>query len=96
MVGTAMSSLSARSAGDFGPSEVSAYYAARAPKLQQRGRDWRGHCLIHNGTTDSFSVNAETGMWYCHSQCGRGGDIIELEMALTGANFKTAKVEAFR
>ena len=73
-------SISAQSCGDFTPSEVSVYYAARAPKVRQNGREWRGPCPIHNGTGDNFTVNAETGMWYCHSQCGRGGSMFDLEM----------------
>jgi hypothetical protein len=91
-----MSSLSAQSAGDFSPSEVSAYYLARGPKLQQRGREWRGPCPVHKGTGDNFSVNAETGMWYCHSQCGRGGSMFDLEMALTNTDFPPAANEVRR
>jgi len=91
-----MSSLSAQSAGDFSPSEVSAYYAARVSKLQQRGHEWRCACPIHNGTHDSFSVNAETGLWCCHSQCGRGGSMFDLEMALTLAEFPAAANEVRR
>jgi putative DNA primase/helicase len=91
-----MSSVSAQSAGDFSPSEVSAYYAARLPKLQQRGLEWRGPCPIHNGTGDNFSVNAETGMWCCHSQCGRGGSTFDLEMALSNTEFAVAANEVRR
>ena len=91
-----MGSLSAQSAGDFSPSEVSAYYARRLPKLQQRGREWRAPCPIHNGTNDNFSVNAETGLWYCHSQCGRGGSMFDLEMALTNTDFPPAANEVRR
>ena len=91
-----MSSPSVHSAGDFSPSEVAAYYAARLPKLQQRGREWRCPCPIHNGAHDSFSVNAETGMWYCHSQCGRGGSMFDLEMTLSNAEFPAAANEVRR
>jgi putative DNA primase/helicase len=80
----------------FSPREVSAYYAARVPKLRQVGAEWRGPCPIHNGTRDSFAVEPRTGRWCCFSDCGRGGDVIELEMALGSADFKTAKVEVFR
>jgi putative DNA primase/helicase len=91
-----MSSVPAQSAGDFSPSEISAYYAARLPKLQQRGHEWRGPCPIHNGTGDNFSVNAKTGMWCCHSQCGRGGSMFDLEMALTNTEFVVAANEVRR
>ena len=83
-------SISAQSCGDFTPSEVSVYYAARAPKVRQYGHEWRGPCPIHSGTGDNFSVNADTGMWYCHSQCGRGGSMFDLEMELTNTDFPPA------
>jgi hypothetical protein len=35
-------------------------------------------------------------MWYCHSQCGRGGSLFDLEMALTGADFHSAANEVRR
>ena len=89
--GDATSSLSVQTAGDFSPSEVAAYYAARLPELQQRGREWRYKCSRHNGAGDNFTVNAETGAWYCHSECGCGGDIIELEMALTRCGFQNGE-----
>ena len=91
-----MHSHSAGPAGDFRPSEVAVFYAARVPGLNQGGREWRGACPRHKGTHDNFSVNAETGVWFCHSQCDCGGDIIYLEMALTGADFKAAKEQVYQ
>jgi putative DNA primase/helicase len=41
-------------------------------------------------------VESATGRWHCFSDCARGGDVVELEMALTGADFKTAKAEVYR
>ena len=81
----------------FTRNEVETYYAIRVPKLKlaQVG-ERRGPCPLHNGNDDNFAVNPETGLWYCHSVCGRGGGILALEQALTGADFKTAKAEAFR
>jgi enoyl-CoA hydratase/carnithine racemase len=35
-------------------------------------------------------VDSETGRWTCFSQCGRGGSLIDFEMALTGTEFKAA------
>jgi putative DNA primase/helicase len=81
----------------FTPGEVSRYYAARIPDLKQkRAAEWRSACKIHGGENDNFSVESATGRWFCHSACGRGGDIIDLEMALTSADFKSAKAEVFR
>jgi hypothetical protein len=78
--------------------EVDRYYAYRVPDLKRgRTHEWRGRCPIHKGDRrDSFAVNPNTGLWNCHSECGRGGDIIEFECSLTGAGFKEAKAEVFR
>jgi CHC2 zinc finger len=74
-------------------SEVAIYYAARVPDLRQRGKRWRGRCPIHRGKHDSFSVDPETGLWRCWSECVRGGDIITLEIELTGAPWRDAVAE---
>ena len=74
----------------FSPAEVARYYAARAPQLPQRGKRWRGYCLLHRGKHSNFSVNPETGCWYCFSGCGRGGSLIDFELELTGADFRAA------
>lgn len=67
--------------------QIAQYYRTRVPKLKRHGsREWRGPCPIHKGKRDSFAVNQETGQWMCHSECGRGGDIVALEMELTGAS----------
>jgi putative DNA primase/helicase len=85
------------SASSFTTVEVSAYYKARVPSLKQRRpAEWRGACPIHHGTNDSFAVDPATGRWFCHSTCGRGGDILELEAALTGGDFTTRKAEVLR
>jgi phage/plasmid primase-like uncharacterized protein len=80
---------------DFTPGEVSIYYAARLPKLHQRAREWRGPCPVHHGKDDNFAVDSETGRWFCHSVCGRGGDILSLEQELKGTDFRVAKSRVF-
>jgi hypothetical protein len=87
---------SVHSHGDLTSSEVSVYYAARVPRLRQSGHEWRGPCPIHGGKDDNFCVKAETGCWYCHSQCGRGSSIFDLEMALTNVDFPAAANEVCR
>lgn len=82
---------------DLSPPEVAAYYAARVPSLsQQRGAEWRGRCPIHDGKDDNFAVDAQSGRWFCHSACGRGGDIFDLEDEFTGGDFPTRKSEVLR
>lgn len=68
-----------------------AYYLSRIPKLRKSGAEWRCACPIHKGKRDSFSVNMETGMWRCHSECDEGGDAIRLEERLYNLSFKEAK-----
>jgi putative DNA primase/helicase len=80
----------------FTPGEVSRFYNDRLRHLKQHGAEWSCGCPRHGGKDANFKVEAATGRWYCHSVCGCGGDIIDLEMALTGADFKTAKAEVFR
>jgi putative DNA primase/helicase len=81
----------------FTSGEVASYYTARVPHLNQRRlAEWRGACPIHNGKDDNFAVESNTGRWFCHSTCGRGGDILELEAALTGGDFPTCKKGVFR
>lgn len=74
----------------FSATEVAMYYATQVPRLQQRGQQWRGICPLHRGKHLSLSVNPETGCWYCFSDCGRGGSLIDFEMEFTGADFRTA------
>src|SRR5690242_10689768 len=81
----------------FTEGEVSGYYSIRVPHLKRRpAAEWRGPCPIHDGKDDNFAVESGTGRWFCHSVCGRGGDILELEQALTGRDFPICKAEVFR
>jgi hypothetical protein len=81
----------------FTPAEIADYYRARVPGLKkQSGGGWRAPCPIHQGQDLNFSINTETGQWFCHSQCGRGGDLFDLEEALHGGDFPTRKAEIFR
>jgi len=38
----------------------------------------RGSCPIHKGdNTSAFVWNLDNNLWYCHTGCGKGGDIFE-------------------
>lgn len=81
----------------FTSGEVATFYATRVPHLKQRPTaQWRGACPIHHGKDENFAVNAVTGRWRCHSTCGRGGSLFDLEMELFDVDFRTAKAEVFR
>src|SRR5262245_21444274 len=78
----------------FSQVEIAQFYRNRAPKIRQVGKEWRGPCPIHGGQHDSFAVNPETGEWFCHSKCGRGGSLFDLEMRLSGKPFFEAACDA--
>src|SRR5690348_2027764 len=71
-------------------SEIWVYYAGRTPNIKRNGDEWRGPCPIHHGKDDNFAVEPSSGLWFCHSRCGRGGSLVQLEMELTGAEFSAA------
>ena len=78
-------------APDFNASEVASYYRARFPNLKQAGAEWRGSCPVHQGDDANFAVNPENGLAYCHSQCGRGWSILQLEQTLSGRRWKECR-----
>lgn len=82
---------------DFTESEIRTYYTSRIPDLKWLGRrEIRCGCPVHQGTDPNFSINTVTGMALCHSQCGRGWDMIGLEQELLGCDFPTAKTEVYK
>jgi DNA primase len=80
---------------DFQPSEVASYYRTRTPAVKQTGPEWRGPCPVHQGDEDNFAVNPKTGLAYCHSQCGRGWNILQLEQELSHRDWKECRQEVF-
>jgi hypothetical protein len=41
-------------------------------QIQQRGKELSACCPFHDDRVPSFSMNAETGQWFCHAGCGSG------------------------
>jgi hypothetical protein len=80
-------------AQDFNSSEVASYYRTRFPDLKQAGPGWRGPCPVHQGDDANFAVNPENGLAYCHSQCGHGWNILQLEQELSGRPWKECHQE---
>ncbi len=76
--------------------EVAIYYAARLPRIKQVGSQWRGPCPLHHGQDDNFAIDPNTGHWYCHSQCCRGGDVFLLEQELQKTDFAASRSTVFR
>lgn len=80
---------------EFNPTEVASYYRARLPELKQSGGEWRGPCPVHHGEDNNFAVKAANGLAHCHSQCGRGWNILQLEQQLSGRPWKECRAEVF-
>lgn len=57
---------------------------------RSHGRHLRAQCIIHEGDGLNLSLNLATGGWRCHSECGRGGDVFDLVMAVLGLSFGDA------
>jgi putative DNA primase/helicase len=70
--------------------EIALFYLHHVPRINANGDEWRGACPIHGGKHANFAVNPQSGLWYCHSKCQRGGNLVELAMALGDADFVTA------
>lgn len=82
---------------EFTTSEIKTYYETRVPSLRfVNNREWRGPCPVHDGKDLNFAVDGETGLANCHSQCGRGWDIISLEQDLNACDFASAKESVFQ
>ena len=50
---------------------------------------------MHNGEGDNFSIDSATGMGFCHSQCGKGWDILGLEIPDQFAEDTTKTLQQF-
>lgn len=68
------------------------YFAARVPSLRGDKNRARAACPLCDATNVStLSVDfAKGGLFHCF-RCGSGGDVFALEMALTNADFCTAR-----
>lgn len=70
-------------------------YVGQYIELEQRGKDYYGHCPLHEDNTPSFSINSEENYFYCFS-CHRGGGIIDYLKAYEGLGFEQAVEKASR
>ena len=58
-------------------------------KKSGTGKQFIGCCPFHEDRTPSFSLNPESGLWYCHA-CGIGGDILTFVEKAEGLDFRGA------
>jgi uncharacterized protein (DUF927 family)/5S rRNA maturation endonuclease (ribonuclease M5) len=81
---------------EFSPDEIRRYIEERGLELREQGNEFRGPCPVHQGEDDNFALNSETGQWFCHSQCNRGGSLPQLEMELSKLSYSEALRETCR
>lgn len=79
----------------FSQEEVEEYYKHRLTDWKLVGGKWRAPCPIHSGEGLNFAVDLKTGFAICHSQCGRGWDMISFEQEISGIDFIRAKERVF-
>ena len=65
------------------------FYSCFTP-LKRVGHELVGPCPLHGGRGPNFKVSADTGAWYCHSQCGRGGDVFTFLEIAQGLHYGAA------
>lgn len=58
--------------------------------LKPSGGELRGPCPLHDGHGPNFSVQPETGAWFCHSQCQEGGDVFAFVQQRENLDFPAA------
>jgi len=58
--------------------------------IKEDGQFIRSSCKIHGGNNPTaFVINQETGLWFCHTNCG-GGDIYTLVQKMENIDFFSA------
>jgi 5S rRNA maturation endonuclease (ribonuclease M5) len=84
---------------ELSPQEIERYCRERLPHLLRHSPDsmvLRGPCPVHGGVRHSFAIGLKEGLAYCHSECGRGWNLYQLEQELSGAGFREARDEVWR
>jgi DNA primase len=59
--------------------------------LRRSGDELIGPCPLHGGDNPTaFHANVRTHLWYCHTQCGGGGTVLDLVMGLLHTDVRGA------
>lgn len=64
-------------------------YVSQVMELEQRGKDYWGHCPLHTDKTASFSITPEKNSYFCFS-CRRSGGILGFLIDYEGMEFEEA------
>ena len=61
--------------------------------LKRDGAGYATRCPIHDGNNKrAFRVSADGRAWYCHGQCKRGGNVLDLIAALEACSIVDAAI----
>lgn len=63
-------------------------------RLRRSGKRLVGPCPIHHGDSPrAFSADLEKNVWYCHTGCRRGGNVLDAVAALDGITIREAALK---
>ena len=66
-------------------------------EMKREGVNYRGPCpLCNKGDNRALVFNTQKGLWYCHSRCKTGGDVISFIAHLNQISTKEAAVLLWR
>ena len=61
--------------------------------LKRDGAGFATACPIHDGNNKrAFRISADGRAWYCHGQCKRGGNVLDLIAALEDCSIVAAAI----
>lgn len=72
------------------PENVRRYFASKLRDVRWKGNQGTARCPYHHDHRPSLSVDAENGLFFCHS-CGAKGNLAEFERRLSSCDRKIAK-----
>jgi len=71
--------------------DLLSYVRQFAPDVKQTGTNrYKCRCPLHDDSTPSFVLNADTGKWRCFGACATGGDVIDFARLKHGWDLATA------
>ena len=61
--------------------------------VKRDGAGYATSCPIHDGNNKrAFRISADGRAWYCHGQCKRGGNVLDLIAALEDCSIVAAAI----
>jgi DNA primase len=70
------------------------YFISKLSDIRWRENQGTAHCPFHDDRRESFSVNAEKGLFFCHA-CGAKGNLEQFEQKFSDCSLKNARSRIF-